>query len=1171
MDVQLFAKNQTNNQYVNLDLFTEQPIKLTLAVSNIVDPLSANSVFSRTFRVPHTSKNGPYFKAVFNVNSTDFDASIKADAYINDNGIYFSSGNIRLSAIYTNEQTNNVEYEINYYGETSDFGSKIGGGFLSEVDLSSYNHDQTYTNITNSWGGGLFSGDIVYPLVEWGYEYASGIPTSGTFSKYTGAPSNKGTFGPISSPPPTANVIRQSMMKPSIRAKALWDKIFEETGYTYTSTFLNSSEFLNLYIISEDQARSELNASQLFSATSSVSQTNNSGGTYDVFFNVEAFDNGNQFNPVTSIFTAGATSGVPYLFNYDIFFAAPLIPPLRAVGAFIQLVDADTNSLLASTGSPTVITNSGSFNANGYFSVTLTAGQRVRIRVQYTSLNPPNADVPITIYFQSLTLISAPENVNMSSVMPSNIRKVDFMRSIINRFRLVFVPSKEFTNQFEITPWKDWILQGNSIDWTAKLDGSKDMKITPLFYGQERLQVYKDQEDADFVNYNYQLDYKQTYGQLNRDSNNELIKGVRTIQDQFAPTPIYPMGSVNETDPLYEMPFPHLAKDTNTERQPIQPKLRLVYYNGVQIVPGGNQWWLQADFGGPNAQTVFPLMSQYSTWPVNSSTFDLSWENEAPLYNTEISGLPTGRTTFDQFNVYWKTWYDVSFDPYSRIVEANFVLDWSDVINIKFNNYVFVKDAWYFVNKITDYIAGQNTNCRVELVKLGNNIGLTLPITVSDTYTPVILCTAATRCDAYCCRGRSATYYLNSIDLATSTFIYTDAYGSIPAPSGWYSDGISVAEVGLGGAIIAYGAPCECTPTSGYAFTVCRGTTYCESCCCEGTSATVYGSNSSFYANVNLYSDALLTTPVANGWYKLTVGGTQSIYTLGGVVQYANLCSSCTCGPVDTYTPFGFKFAETLCGVCCDGTDVTLWLLDPETPADATILYADNSGTSRAGAGYYKYGTDVLIVDAFGNVTAYGNCDGCSCGYFYVAQNCDEEILQNFSYPTPLALGTVVSSSSFTGQCWTIIDYAVTGLPIDFVYETCDQCKGIVTPCECINYEISAGDRGGAFQYLDCTTQTVMYRDLAPNTAITLCACRDSVIALTIGIIITEVGPCETIACTTYELTSMEGGAVDATLCGEELPVGIPVNPGEFFRICAVTGSVTVSLGSVTIDAIGPC
>jgi len=1135
-----------------------------------VDPLSANSIFSRTFRVPHTSKNGPYFKAVFNVNSTDFDAATKADAYINDNGVFFSSGNIRLSAIYVNEQTNNVEYEINYYGETSDFGSQIGGGFLSEVDLTSFNHDQTYTNITNSWGGGLFGGDVVYPLVEWGYTYTNGIPNHGTFSKYGAGGSVKGTFGPISSPPPIANVITQSMMKPSIRAKALWDKIFSETSYTYSSPFLNSANFTNLYIISEDEAREEIVADQTFAATSTVAQTNNSGGTYDVFFNNELYDNGNQYNPATSAFTAASTSGAPYVFQYQMAFSGPLIPSYRSVGAWIQLVDADTGSLLASTSSPTVISSTGSVYASGFFSVSLLVNQRVRIRVQYSSLNPPDAEAPITMFDQNWSLFDAPENVSLSSVMPSNIRKIDFMRSIINRFRLVFVPSKDKSNHFEITPWKDWILQGESIDWTSKLDGNKDMKITPLFYGQERLQVYKDQEDADFINYNYQLDYKQTYGQLNKDSNNELIKGTKLIQDQFAPTPIYPMGNVAVTDPLYEMPFPHLAKDTNTERQPIQPKLRLVYYNGLQIVPGSNQWWLQNDYGSPIGQTNYPLMSEYSTWPVTSNTFDLAWENEAPLYDTDTSGLSNARTTYDQFNVYWKTWYDVSFDPYSRIVEANFVLDWTDIIRLKFNNYVYVKDAWYFVNKITDYIAGQNTNCRVELVKLGNNIGLTLPIGVPPGYNPMSLCFGSARCDAYCCTGLSATYYTDGDPLSTATFIYSDLYGSIPAAPGWYSDGTDVVQVGAGGAIIAAGAPCDCTPTV-YTFSVCKGSTYCQSCCCEGTTTTVYGSNPSFYANINLYNNSTLTVPAPNAWYKLSAGGTQSIYTLSGVVQYANICSTCTCGPTDTYTSYGFRFASTLCGTCCDGTAVTLWLKDPETPADATKLYTDNIGGETAGAGYYKYGSDVLIVDALGNVTAYGTCDGCLCDYYYVAKNCVENILQNFSYPTPLAIGTVVSSAAFTGQCWTIIDNAVDGLPIDFIYDSCDQCRGIVTPCECLNYEITAGERGGSFQFIDCSTQTVQYRDIAPNTSTRLCACFDSIIKLTSGLIVTEVGPCETGGCTTYELTTVEGGAVDATLCGETLPVGIPVNPGEFFRICAVTGSVTVSIGSVTINAIGPC
>ena len=176
--------------------------------------------------------------------------------------------------------------------------------------------------------------------------------------------------------------------------------------------------------------------------------------------------------------------------------------------------------------------------------VNLNAGQIVRFdhHSMRVSGNIYTGATQITIDNVQIRCVSAPNILSINGIMPSNIRKIDFMRSIINRFRLVFVPSREIRNHFTITPWKDWILEGNSIDWTAKLDTSKDLKITPLFYGQDRFQIYKDQEDGDFINYQYQLTYKQTVGQLNLDSTNELIKGTKTYQDAFAPTPVAPIG-----------------------------------------------------------------------------------------------------------------------------------------------------------------------------------------------------------------------------------------------------------------------------------------------------------------------------------------------------------------------------------------------------------------------------------------------------------------------------------------------------------------------------------------------------------------------------------------------------------------------------------------------------
>ena len=64
MGAQLFVKAFNEVQYRRLDLFAEEPIKISLSVANIVDPLAANSIFSRTFRVPHTSVNGPFLMPV---------------------------------------------------------------------------------------------------------------------------------------------------------------------------------------------------------------------------------------------------------------------------------------------------------------------------------------------------------------------------------------------------------------------------------------------------------------------------------------------------------------------------------------------------------------------------------------------------------------------------------------------------------------------------------------------------------------------------------------------------------------------------------------------------------------------------------------------------------------------------------------------------------------------------------------------------------------------------------------------------------------------------------------------------------------------------------------------------------------------------------------------------
>lgn len=77
-----------------LDLYEADPIKLSLSVASITDPLKVASAYTRTFRIPNTQKNAEFFKTAFLLNTEDFDPARKVPAYINQNGETLVNGKI---------------------------------------------------------------------------------------------------------------------------------------------------------------------------------------------------------------------------------------------------------------------------------------------------------------------------------------------------------------------------------------------------------------------------------------------------------------------------------------------------------------------------------------------------------------------------------------------------------------------------------------------------------------------------------------------------------------------------------------------------------------------------------------------------------------------------------------------------------------------------------------------------------------------------------------------------------------------------------------------------------------------------------------------------------------------------------------------------------------------
>lgn len=858
--MKLFVK--ASSGWILLDLLESNPIKLTMSVSDIMEPTESPSTFSQTFRVPNTATNDLFFKSAFNINAVTFDATKKIDAYIDDSNVIIAVGNIRLSNIFTNNRDNNSEYEITFFGEVSDFASKIGGGFLNSLSLSQYNHEKSYVNIVNSWNKNLLNGDVIYPLIEWGYDYLDGRPVQNTLALHHGTIAPNGFTN-------NGKPLSIDQFKPVIRAKVLIDAIFQDSGYTYESDFLEGSDFMNQYVITEQVDRAEDNSIAKMSSNGLSTQPV-INLVQDIVFPFELYDPANAFDTATSIYKIPIQFPNPadyYTFTIEGFFA----PLSIASGSFnIEVFNKTSNTIIATQ---TFSYPSGGFTFffNPTFNITNTLaplGDELKFRFSQSALNGQ--------FIGNCNLTQSTSNGNvciLNNFLPNNVKNIDFLKAIIQRFNLVLEPSKTKEKHFEITPWVDWVEQGTQRDWTDFVDGNVDIQSTPLFNSQTRANTWLDDEDSDYVNYNFQTATKTTYGQLDLDSNIEVLTGKTVTQSLFSPTPLLPIGNASAEGSATanqklaaRFLIPHIAKDTTTERTPITPKLRLVYYNGLVNAP--LEWHIKNDALVTQHWNQYPLVSQYSQF--NSTNFnDLAWRNAAPLWDiTPSVANPEMRTPNDLWNTYWRKWYDFTFDKFGRILEMNIVLDYKKIWDLKFNDKIFIKDSWFMINKITDYVVGQPTSCKVELVRVGESIS----ITPRQLLTGQLMCYIPhpeSPCDVYCCYengGANTMYYENNGQL------FLDANATLLAPDGIYSYGASNTFQVVNGLIIQYynTSACVCVPNVIRYYQPCRGNSVYEAGCCQFPSQSFYAYSNSVYQATQAWSDAALTTPVADGWYANT-------------------------------------------------------------------------------------------------------------------------------------------------------------------------------------------------------------------------------------------------------------------------------------------------------------
>lgn len=623
---------------------------------------------SESFTLPFTKANDSFFEKFYEVNmevtTTGFNPYLKTECRIIDNGIVIMDGYLKLNHVDTKKQN----YQVVVLDKFASLINDIGNQTIADLVDGELDHDLNYTNVVNSWSKTLESGNVVYPFIDWGegwYFGAGGINESNT----------------------PANV---TQFRPAVSVYYLLNKIFTDNGYTWDSTFLESSFFKNIYMTFVN-GKSILSLDEVYSFSAESNAVQTATGELAVNLPVENYDNRNTF--VSNVFTS--LSDGNHTFNYTVELTENLA---TAQTAQIYVKKNGAVDFVSETAIP--LAASDTKTVSNTFTLNLGAGDTVQLFVFGF------VDVSIGATF---TLISSPisivgSSINLADNIDERLKQRDFVKAIFERFNLYAIPTPEIEKEIIIEPYADFYALGTSRDWTNKVAIDESFVIEPMSdYRLNRIKFEDNDTDNYLVERLNRLDF--LYGSIEFESTDAFAEGEFKVASIFEPLPVAKIAGSNLiTGANY--------KQEEGTREPRDSKPNLIYFDSATTLTSDKQFYLDNNGTAVNQTSV--AIGASLPIPFTNSDVSLDFQLTSFNYNEVVESKSSEP---DVFSKYWRQYITELYSDEARYVKCKAILSPSDLNSLRLYDSIFIKDTFYKISKIKGFVAGESSKCTVELIK----------------------------------------------------------------------------------------------------------------------------------------------------------------------------------------------------------------------------------------------------------------------------------------------------------------------------------------------------------------------------------------------------------------------------------------------------------------------
>lgn len=718
METALIIYSQGDNVPTLVDLYENESISLQYNFTDIKD-LRPRGSYSRTFRIPATPTNAKIFGFIQEntYQFANFNPKRKLNAIITVDTIPTLEGSVQFKAVYTQDGQNH-EYEIVFFGNVIDFFKNIG-----DADFKNYIGAQLQTDYPlvvkyDTIADFNAETDIYLGLTDRGQNWVNNIAGGRSINTLN-----------------VDRVCKAGEMTPFVSARYIFNKIMSLSGFslgTDSDTLTSELDFMYIPWVSESAQIQQVGgnpetAKFLLNGYSTTTTINSSDFVVEVVGNAnsriahlptlnEAQDPGG--NVVGNVYT------VPFNGSYQITASINL----QVTPAFLG--DGYPNGLALgfirtdSLGNKTLLSNLGfalmyAYDVDGYIDALvnipvlantgnatqfLNEGDTIEV-VLYaensatTSLDIFQGDFLLNSVVFQCQEVSKPlfGNVIDWTANAPVMKCSEFIDSLFKMYNLVVVPNKFNQKLIDFIPFQEYIAQGVAKDWTPLLDISKDITLMSTNDYQARKNTWTYKASSDLFNNIYNTQGNRVYGRLELiDAENDFATEENKVELYFGSTPIVP---VNGT--TYAIP-----KFVNEDYSYSAPNSRILYKVGDTM-----KFNVYNDTTTGINQVETYMFSHYSDFVPDIQSRDLNFGQETPL--CLVDSIPY-KTLYAR---YWNEYIQNIYAPDARILEAFFSLEFADIYNFNFNDKIFIKDSYWRILSISDYVVGTQDTVKVTLIK----------------------------------------------------------------------------------------------------------------------------------------------------------------------------------------------------------------------------------------------------------------------------------------------------------------------------------------------------------------------------------------------------------------------------------------------------------------------